>query len=278
MRYLFNTKPALWFFNRYFNLPLDATVVGIGKNSIHFTNDFKTFKCRSFQNNLLDFPVLKRIQQFALIPFALASKGFAFLLLTDTSATNNKDAAISQYTPTTSYGTTTDVGYVASQTGGDDWKFFIHFTLPSGSGTISNVTLNLYRFGGFGTNTGLNLEVREMTRTNWTNACTWNKYDGTNNWTLAGGDYSATIVDSIAHNTSNNVWRVWDIGASATNPIAGLTWGSDVHLAIVFSSSGANPAQAENMRSRDDASNQPYIEITYTAGGAAFTPRTSFFM
>lgn len=145
MRYLFNTKLALWFFNRYFNIPLDATIVGIGKNSIHFTHDFETFRCRSFQNKLMDYAILKKLQAVLILPFALASKGFAFLLLTDTSSTNNKDAGINQYSPTTNYGSSASTGWVASQTGGDDWRTLVHFTLSSGSGTISAVTLNMYK-------------------------------------------------------------------------------------------------------------------------------------
>lgn len=208
-----------------------------------------------------------------LAPFVFLSKGFAFLLLTDTTSTNNKENGISQYTPTTNYGNTVSTGYVASQTGGDDWRLLIHFTLASGSGTISAVTLNLYKVSGFGTDTGQNIEVHELTRTNWTETgSTWNKYDGTNNWTTAGGDFSATIVQALPHTTSNNLYRSWNIGPGATNPISGLTWGSDVHLILRYSTSGASPAQAERYNTDADGSNLPYIEITYTAGGAVTPP------
>lgn len=270
MRYLFNTKIAKLFFSKYFNIPTEATIVQIGKNSIHFTTDGVTYKCRTFQTNFLDHPVLKRIQAAVMLPFALLSKGFAFLLLTDNTATNNKDAGISQYTPTTNYGSNAGVGYVASQTGGDDWRFLLHFTLPAGSGTISAVTLNLYQYVSVGTNTALNLEVHELSRTNWTEAgVTWNKYDGTNNWTTAGGDFSATIVHAIAHtNGAVNAYRTWQLGTGATNPISGLTWGGDVHLIVRFSNTGNNPGQYENFYPKENGSNTPYIEITYTAGSS----------
>lgn len=277
MRYLFNTKIALWFFNRYFGIPLDATIVQLRRNSIHFTYDWMTFKCRTFQLNLVDFPVIKRLQTILLLPFALLSKGFAFLLLTDTASTNNRDCAISQYASTTNHSVGAN-GYVASQVGGDDWRFLLNFTLSSGSGTISAVTLNLYQHVSAGTNTGLNLEAHELTRTDWTETgVTWNKYDGVNNWTSAGGDFSATIISAIAHtNGVINAYRTWSIGPDATNPIAGLTWGSDVHLIVRFSNTGNNPGQYENFRTKGEA-NPPYVEITYTAGGGgAVTPPPIF--
>lgn len=34
--------------------------------------------------------------------------------------------------------------------------------------------------------------VYRLTQTGWTASATWNKYDGTNNWSTAGGDYDPT--------------------------------------------------------------------------------------
>jgi len=267
---LYKTKLGKWFFNRYFGIPKDADIVSLQNGAIRYTRDYESFVCRGWQMPIWKFSIFEQLRNIALFPFAFLTKGFAFLLLTDTTSTNNKDNAISEYTSTTNYGTSAGVGYVASQTGGDDWRFLIHFTLASGSGTISAVTLNLYRHAGWGTNTALNLEVHELTRTDWVETeATWQIYKTGSSWTSAGGDYSATIVDAIAHNTTNGVWRVWNLGTGATNPIAGLTWGSNVHLIIRFSNTGASPTQVENMRNKDDASNKPYIEITYTAAPEA---------
>lgn len=279
---LYRTKTARRFFHKHFNIPQDATVLRIEKDNIHFTHDFETFKCRAWQVKIADFPVMQRLRALATLPLALVTKGFAFLLLTDNTATNNKDDAICLDLPTNNFGTSDTVGYVASQINNENWRFLLHFTLPSGTGTISAITLNLYTQSGCtGTNTGLSIEVHELTRTNWTEAgVTWNKYDGTNNWTTAGGDYSATVVDSLAHSNTVGQWRVWDmIGANATNPISGLTWGSQLHLLLRFSTENNNPNQAENYNTKESASNKPYIEITYTAGGGStFVPRISFFM
>jgi hypothetical protein len=271
MRYLFNTKLALWFFNRYFNIPIDATIVQLSKNSIHYTNDWKTFKCRHWQVNLLEFEPFKTVQKLLILPFAYLSKGFAFLLLTDTTATNGGDTQLLVLAPTTNYGS--DAGAWTSCDGGAQFHYLINFTLPSGSGSISSVTLNLYKTTNGGTNTGVNVEVHELTRTDWVEAqATWNIYKTSNNWTTAGGDYSATVVHSIAHTASNNVWRQWHLGNGATNPISGLTWSSVVNLLLLIAPESTTPQQAENYNTKESASNKPYIEITYTAGGAPTPP------
>ncbi|MBK9580224.1 MAG: DNRLRE domain-containing protein [Fibrobacteres bacterium] len=275
---LYRTKTARRFFHKHFNIPQDATVLRIEKDNIHFTHDFKTFKCRAWQVKIADFPVMQRLRALATLPLAFVTKGFAFLLLTDTTATNNKDGQLLVLAPTTNYGTADAMW--ASCDAGAQFHALIDFTLPSGSGTISAITLNLYKAANGGTNTGVNVEVHEMTR-DWTESqATWNVYSTGNNWTSAGGDYSSTVVDSLAHTATNSIWRAWDlIGAGATNPISGLTWGSNVKLLLLISPESTTPQQAENYYTKERASNKPYIEITYTAGGGStFVPRTSFFM
>ena len=273
MRSLFKTRIARWFFNRYFGIPIDATVVQIGKDNIHFTHDFETFKCRQWQISLADFPVLKRIQTIATIPLAFFTKGFAFLLLTDTTATNDGDTQLFNAAPTTNYGSGTSNW--ASCDNGGQFHHLIKFTLPSGSGTISSITLNLYKVANGGTDTSTRVEVHEMTQTWVESEATWNEYSSGNSWSTAGGDYSATVVDDLAHTASNNITRTWDLGTGATNPIAGLTWESTVDLMLIVTPESTTPQQAENYNSKEAASNKPYIEITYTA--ATFIPKTIIF-
>lgn len=274
MKWLFNTQLAKRFFHRYFNIPLDTTVVSVGRDNIHFTKDFETYKCRQWQIQLSDFPIFQKIKALAVLPFAFLSKGFAFLLLTDTASTNNKDTQLLVLAATTNYGS--DGAMWASCDGGAQFHALIDFTLSSGSGTISAVTLNLYKAANGGTNTGVNVEVHECTRTWVENQATWNIYSTGNSWTTAGGDYSATIVSSLAHTATNNIWRQWNLGTGATNPISGLTWGSSVNLLLLIAPESTTPQQAENYNTKEAASNKPYIEITYTLGGA--TPPPVFYI
>lgn len=275
MRQLFNTKLARWVFNRLYQIPMGATIVQLSRNSIHYTEDGQTFKCKVFQIDLLDFPIFRKVRGFFLLPLGYISKGFAFLLLTDNTATNNKDTHIISPSPTTNDGTS--VGMWANSGSGNNYRSLIHFTLPSGSGTISDIKLFLYKGANLGT-TLVSMEVHELSRTDWTETgATWNNYKAGSAWTTAGGDFSATVVDSFVKSNSVNLWREWGLyGATSTNPMS-ITWGSEVHLVVTPSALSSSPDQGENYNTKEAASNKPYIEITYTAGGGT-TPPPVFFI
>lgn len=68
--------------------------------------------------------------------------------------------------------------------------------------------------------------VHRLTR-GFTTSATWNKYDGTNAWTSAGGDFDSTVAASkdIANTTGWHSWRITDLvqdWASGTYPNLGL--------------------------------------------------------
>ncbi|NTW31740.1 MAG: DNRLRE domain-containing protein [Bacteroidetes bacterium] len=152
------------------------------------------------------------------------------------------------------------------------------FTLPSGTGTISGVTLNIYSLpGGYicGASGGV-LNVHQITQTGWTEAgVTWNKYDGTNSWTTAGGDYSSTIINhftmrgaSCNYGTPGWETPIAIVGGDATNPLS-LNWGDNANLLIKDSQetgSGAN-YDYTYFASREytiDTYKRPYLSVTYT--------------
>lgn len=60
-----------------------------------------------------------------------------------------------------------------------------------------------------------------LSQTGWTDACTWNKYDGVNAWTLAGGDYE-TGADNAFTLTIPSVatWTETDITAFIAHTMA----------------------------------------------------------
>jgi hypothetical protein len=126
----------------------------------------------------------------------------------------------------------------------------IDFTLSSGSGSISAVKIFLYAGS---VSTSGNVSCYQLS-TAWTQAgVTWNKYDGTNNWTAPGGDYGAAIATTNV--TGAGAYFSWDITS------LGLTWGNDCNLIFVTAA-----AQVDY----DIATFPPYVEITYTAGGATY--------
>lgn len=58
---------------------------------------------------------------------------------------------------------------------------------------------------------GKTLDALRLTRTNWTEkGAIWSKYDGTNNWTSAGGDYTATDKASTTIPGSSGYIQ-WDV-------------------------------------------------------------------
>jgi hypothetical protein len=186
---------------------------------------------------------------------------------TDTSSTNGGDSFVSSYTgeTNTNYGSS---DYLAIGQYGDVQKLraFVKFTLSStpvgGPYTISDVVLKLKETQG---RSGIVINVHALSRTNWTEAgVTWNKYDGTNNWTTPGGDYSATIIDQIT-NTASNFNSFALMGSGADNPLT-LTWGDVVHLCLKGNVE-TNPATNTNFYSKEYATSgdRPVLEITYSA-------------
>jgi hypothetical protein len=105
---------------------------------------------------------------------------------TDTSSTDNGDGIIKQADPNSNLSTDTDL-YVVGDTGDQPMRTLLKFTLASGAGSISDIKLYLYKTSNAGT-TAYNNELHQITQTGYDPATvTWNKYDGTNNWTNAGG-------------------------------------------------------------------------------------------
>lgn len=256
---LLKTRPVKWFFHRYFNVPENKEIFGIGKNFIDYWEDKEKGIAKRHDYG----QPLMRINPWVGL-LSEPERG-----ATDTASTNNKDAYVQDAAPTTNFGT--DVRLYAGTYSAPTKIFhsFIHFTLSSGSGTISAVTLNLYNESGLGTAT---IQVHELTQTGWVEGeVTWNIYSTGNNWTVAGGDYDATVVDSLS--PTINQYNAWDLGLGATNPISGLTWESEVHLMLRRTTEDVS-RNYDTFWSKDNASDKPYIEITYTP--AVAVPRHGF--
>lgn len=180
---------------------------------------------------------------------------------TDTSSTNGGDTLVSSYTGETNTNYGSQTYFNVGQYGGvQKLRTFIKFTLSSGSGTISDVKLNVKETQG---RSGIVMNAHQLSRTNWTeNGATWNKYDGTNNWTTAGGDYSATIIDQIT-NTASNFNTFVLMGTGADNPLT-LTWGDTVHLLIKGNDEVSGNNTNFYSKEYSTTGDRPYIEITYS--------------
>ena len=82
-------------------------------------------------------------------------------------------------------------------------RFDVQNSLPKGI-KVLDAELGLYMLDNDVDNTPATVNLHRITRS-WTGAATWNKYDGTNNWTTAGGDFDSTVA---ASNTVN-AWGQW---------------------------------------------------------------------
>src|SRR3990167_8194110 len=187
--------------------------------------------------------------------------------LTDTGSTNNKDTKLRDGTSAdTNFGS--DITVQVGQWGGEKLRIIFDWTLSSGSGDISEVNLNVYDNGGSGGT--VTTDIHELTQVFTEAGVTWNKYDGTNNWATAGGDYSATIVDTVDAPNGTSAYITWYLtGVSATNPISGLTWGSTVDLLIKQSTDTNGRYTSFAMKETDGTNQDPYLQITYSPVAAA---------
>lgn len=77
---------------------------------------------------------------------------------------------------------------------------------------ITQALLELYYHSYTGNNpVGLDVRARRLTQAGWTElGSTWDKYDGTNNWTTAGGDSTSNDAATATIPASFG-WMSWDV-------------------------------------------------------------------
>jgi len=185
-----------------------------------------------------------------------------------TAGTLVQDLFIYGNNPTSNYNATEPLatGKHANGTGPRRWPMDISTPSDPG-GTITDVeveiTTNYVYNGGGG---AFILDVHELTRSDWVDSqATYNIYKTGSNWTTAGGDFSATVIDSITTGTNSTAYTFYLMGASATNPLT-IGWSETVNLL------GKSANESANTMAYYDASwqtNPATVLITYTAGGGA---------
>lgn len=193
--------------------------------------------------------------------------GIVYSTEVDVVSTNNADSFIRSQTPTTNLGTDTtfSVQGDTSQT----YRALARFTLPAISGSITSARLYLYVVNKGTNSQSGNIEAHELTQTGWTETgVTYDKYDGTNNWSSAGGDFSSTIIHKISNPTTTG-WKTWDLmGGSADNPLS-LSPSSVLNLLLKYQTEGtsSSPDDYTVFYTKEyavDTKLRPYIELIYT--------------
>lgn len=191
-------------------------------------------------------------------------------MASNTSSTNNGDNWILKSSADTNYGTQTDLRTGGLPSSDIVYRTLIGFTLPSGTGTITKVSLYLYCHNYYGADDGRDINVHSLSRTDWSETeSTWNRYKTSNAWTSVGGDYSATVIHGISAAITSAGWQHWDImGGDADNPLE-LDWEDTVNLILKMSVETDGPDGSLNrfFYSKNytvDTAKRPYLEITYT--------------
>ena len=178
---------------------------------------------------------------------------------TDTSSTNNQDTYLSNWGPTADRGAELILNIDTSS--GEISRVCIKFTMPSLSGTVSDVTLYLY--GYFLTEGNHTINAHAITQLNWAENASWNTYDGTNAWSSVGGDYNATIIDSDYIDTVG-AWYNWVLmGTGSTNPLT-LDWEDRVDILLKNAGETTGHSIYRSKEYTADTSERPYLEIIYT--------------
>ena len=169
------------------------------------------------------------------------------------NATNVGDTYITSFSPdeNNSSLTTFSVGSFFSTDRG-----LLKFTLPNYPGTITDLKLKIYGQLNNVDSGNLNLYSCSRTDVEITEA-TWNIYKTGSSWTTPGGDITGSVIDSVTI-TATSAWHtLYLIGPEATNPITPV-WGNT----YVFILKDVGYPYA-NLNSKENASNNPYLEITY---------------
>lgn len=119
-----------------------------------------------------------------------------------------KDSVMDKIVADTNYGTAEDIYALINYAGGTKTSLYRAIGAFDLTGTTSAsvknarlvIVTNTYGILGW----PFTVNIVRCTRTNWTEAgVTWNKYDGTNNWTNAGGDIDTADPPQIAYSPPN---------------------------------------------------------------------------
>lgn len=100
-------------------------------------------------------------------------------------------------------------------------------------------------------------ELHQLTRS-WNGDATWNRYDGSNAWTTAGGDFAQTAADSNSEiGEASSVWEYW----YPSELVQGWVDGSIANNGLLIKQPAENVAQV--VRFAQSGANQPFLDVRY---------------
>ncbi|MBN1793398.1 MAG: DNRLRE domain-containing protein [Candidatus Omnitrophica bacterium] len=217
--------------------------------------------------------VLLTVISLALIGLS-ATDSFASYTMTIYST---KDTYIDQKNPTANYGTTGTLSVNSKTAGSQLMHALVQFDLSgipvsTPDFTLESVVLQLYEYSSQ-SSTSRTFTANVMTR-DWTegnntsgSGATWNRYDGTNSWTAAGGDYDVTLGSAsatISPTPGAGLWIDWDITDIVQDWLDGVY--DNYGLLIKDGAEGTSANNQTDFYSRNSTyAEKPRLIVKYTA-------------
>ncbi|MEA2493589.1 MAG: hypothetical protein QOJ29_1500 [Thermoleophilaceae bacterium] len=153
-------------------------------------------------------------------------------------------------------GSSVKVGWDGTQAYRSLLRFDVAGAVPANS-MIAGAHLEVYLSSKTTSNT-TSVAAHKVTRS-WTSAATWNKYDGTNAWTAAGGDFASTA--EYTNSSASGATATW-YAFGVTNAVQQWLDGGAANNGVLLKEPTEN---VNNVLSYSSATggNAPYIQIDY---------------
>jgi len=208
----------------------------------------------------------------ALLQPAYGLAALAFFFLTQTVyQPSSADNGLWKLNPVTNYGTITENPiYRKATLLGRVLLYFDTSDIPDDA-TFSQGDLSLYASCIFN---GANGILNRLTQLAWTElGSTWNTYDGSNDWSIAGGDFVTT--NSVTVSVTTTGWKIWEAADLIQDCYDNQS--KKVHLILKSQEDGENAyARFYSNNYTDDTDLCPKLTVTYTVS-ATTGPFPTFF-
>lgn len=189
----------------------------------------------------------------------------------DTKYAGVVDANFKESAPTTNHGTdaTLDVSKFSASNHAHTWIRFDGLSNISSSAVVSAATLYLYQSIA---NATYSIDLRRLLRAATEAGITWNKYDGTNDWTTAGGlgaasDRVSTPESSTSLIATTGVYYALDCTSLVQDIIDG-TIASDEGFHLERADSGEDSNFKAFVSNEGSDGTRPELVVTYTIPSA----------
>ncbi|MGH2441669.1 MAG: RHS repeat domain-containing protein [Chloroflexota bacterium] len=129
----------------------------------------------------------------------------------------------------------------------------------------------------YSTQPSTTVNLDQVTRGGWTMSASWAKYDGTNYWTIPGGDFIASPISSNTIPSGTGGFYIWDATPLVQSWTDGAAPNDGVEL-VAANEGVTNLIQFYSSQAGAPAADWPYLDVFYTfrKGAQAYYPMLSW--